>query len=223
MRIMMMLVMMIMSQLITRLMVEELLIEVQQIAWYLMTSQLIPIAGDSGGGDDQMASREIVDEVLSEVACESEDDEVSDMSDYNEDVVQATADIEQQMLPIDFKKFRNWLSAPDGGRIDARSAFQHAKQVQKVMDQFDTDHSHRTDLLLDIDTNRQEFLDRYAVERNYRPGTIISHLFSLKHGYELCLLSMKPVAVIRRRINVMKHTVKRWAASYRKDANKRVL
>jgi hypothetical protein len=65
---------------------------------------------------------------------------------------------------------------------------------------------------------------KYCVEQKHQHGTIRSHLMTLGHFYDFLILTTPdlnddPV----KRISSSKETAKRWAASYRRDANQRSL
>jgi hypothetical protein len=79
--------------------------------------------------------------------------------------------------------------------------------------------------LLDKERIKQIFLKVYAVEQQYQPGTVKSHLNSLIHFYDYWLLtaSVKLPGNKENELTAMKQTVKTWIASYRKEANKRNL
>jgi len=127
---------------------------------------------------------------------------------------------------FDGQSFQEWLTGPDGGRIDIRSAHQHVRQINNIIGHADSEHC--TDLLLNTDYLLHKFLNGYAVQRQYQPGTIKSHLASLMYLYNFWLLAgtgpQNQVDQSRiQTIQAMKETVKRWSASYRKDVNKRCL
>jgi len=65
------------------------------------------------------------------------------------------------------------------------------------------------------------FLNGYALQRRYQPGTIRSHLASLCHLYDFWLLTSACPDHKKHAVTVMKQTVKRWMSSYKKSANQR--
>lgn len=61
--------------------------------------------------------------------------------------------------------FRLWLTSPDGGKNDQKTASQHAREVTT---------------LLDYKLIRDRFITEYA-EKNYNPKTIKSYIMSVCH------------------------------------------
>ena len=106
--------------------------------------------------------------------------------------------------------------------VDAKTAQQHVRQIKNVIGQ-PLDGNHRADLLLDKGHILDTFLDGYAVQRQYQPGTIRSHLTSLCHLYDFWLLTSACPDHRKHQVTLMKQTIKRWMTSYRKNANQRKL
>jgi site-specific recombinase XerD len=126
----------------------------------------------------------------------------------------------ENLETFDEQSFLNWLMGPDGGRKIPKSAQQHVKQVKKILEQTDAAGSGKINTLLEKDLIREKFLMTYAVEHNYRPGTIKSHLASLGHFYDFWFLTKRQLTEsVKNRLTSLKETTKRWLASYRKDAN----
>ena len=164
-------------------------------------------AADDDDDDIEMESMSVV----------SHDEAVQDQRHSDQSVQQASS-------VFNFSSFRKWLTGPDGGRKDARSAQQHVMQVKKILGTVD-DQQSNMELLLNKNCIAQRFLRSYVVEKKCQPGTIKSHLSSLNHFYDFWLLSC-PTELPQNRenqLNTMKKTVSRWISSYRKDSNKRSL
>jgi len=70
--------------------------------------------------------------------------------------------------------------------------------------------------LLDKGHILEAFLNGYAVQRQYQPRTIRSHLASLCHLYDFWMLTDTLPDHLKRKVTAMKQSVKRWMTSYRK-------
>jgi len=136
----------------------------------------------------------------------------------SERVANSSIHNQQTGFQFDGQSFQQWLTGPDGGRIDMRSAQQHVRQIRNIIGR--TGH---VDLLLNKDYVLNTFLNGHAIQCQYQPGTIKSHLASLMHLYDFWLLARTCTRnpVDETRIQAMKQTVKRWSASYRKDVSRR--
>ena len=149
------------------------------------------------------------------------DDGVED--DSNSDgLVKSSIQSQQTGFQFDSQSFLKWLTGPDGGRIDNRSAQQHVRQIKNIIGHAD-EKSCAADLLIDKDYILEKFLNGYAVQCQYQPGTIRSHLASLIHLYDFWLLSSVYPHEKKSGVHSMKESVKRWMTSYRKDVNRRCL
>ena len=85
---------------------------------------------------------------------------------------------------FDGQSLLEWLTGPDGGRIDIRSAQQHVRQIKNIIGL--TGH---TEILLNKDHVLNIFLNGHAIHCQYQPGTIKSHLASLIHMCDFWLLA----------------------------------
>ena len=87
----------------------------------------------------------------------------------SEHVVNSSIHPQQAGFQFDGQSFQDWLTGPDGGRIDIRSAQQHVRQIKNIIGP-----SGHTDLLLNKGHILNNFLDGHAIHCQYQPGTIKS-------------------------------------------------
>lgn len=147
-------------------------------------------------------------------AGEHENIEPNEDTEPNEDALLK----QRSDFQVECDKFQKWLTSADGGLIDIKSAQQHVRQIKNIIGQ-PSGEQHMADLLLDKSHISDAFLGEYAVQCQYQPGTVRSHLSSLCHLYDFWLLTRPDHR--KHEVTVMKQTIKRWMTSYKKSANQR--
>ncbi len=118
--------------------------------------------------------------------------------------------------------FNDWLTGPDGGRKDQKSARQCMRQVEMVMG-YITPAAPAISSLLDKAVLRDNWLSRFEKEK--RPGTVKSYLGALNNFYVYlraeCQHEIKELDVSEALLVSLSEQVKLWARSSRKMAQDR--
>ena len=118
-----------------------------------------------------------------------------------------------------FLAFYKWMKTPDGGKHDDKTADQHAKQLQRVLEIVDQEL--KLSSLLNYKKIRDTFITDHA-EKKYHPKTIKSYIMSIRHFLSF-LLSDEPVSFpFNREATIMlRERLQRWTKSYKKVCQKR--
>jgi len=118
-------------------------------------------------------------------------------------------------------KFVKWLTMPDGGLKNEKSARQHGAQISFII----ASAGGEPDIVLLWDRDVMErFTTKVAVEKNFTPGTRKAYLGSVRHFYSYMLSEECDIDEHRNEcIRRMKDRVTNWIAAYRKDSSQREL
>jgi site-specific recombinase XerD len=132
---------------------------------------------------------------------------------------QVTAECElmndSAILQTEFHKFMMWMTSPDGGMKNSKSAKQHVTQtqaIQKITGKLSLSALWHYSVL--------DAFTAYAQQKKYLPATIKSYLNSLKHFYQFVTASSIVTGTQVHEVTKMLERVKHWIAAYRKQCSK---